>query len=372
MQSKHHFLLIDFLKTFAALTIILHHFSSYGQIAEDAKLLLPELMTWLFEYGRYAVQIFLVMGGYLAAQSLTRTSNLKNPQIVLKTIFNRYLRLFAPYVVALLVTIACAWVARFWVQDEFVGESETMGQFLAHLFFLQGILGLDSISAGVWYVAIDWQLYAILAIMLSMFPGFRSLMWILAMLCVSSLLFFNRSGEYENYFIYFIGAYGLGVLAQLCKNYPDPLVNRVAKFFFMAIGIIILISSFHQLWIRNILAYVVAIALMLWGDVAYKDQIQDQKQDQRQDQRHPQNQSIRHKLVNGILWGSRRSYCAFLIHFSFVLLANTLYIAWGMNQQQNGLLAIAIMAIAIVASWMAANLLYRWVEVPSRQLKIPR
>jgi peptidoglycan/LPS O-acetylase OafA/YrhL len=361
LQSKNHFLLVDFLKTFAALTIILHHFSSYGQIAEDARLLLPGLMTWLFEYGRYAVQIFLVMGGYLAAQSLTRTSNLKNPQTVLKTMFNRYLRLFAPYVVALILTIICAWVARFWVQDEFVGESETMGQFLAHLFFLQGILGLDSISAGVWYVAIDWQLYAILAIMLSMFPGYRSLMWVLAMLCVSSLLFFNRSGEYENYFIYFIGAYGLGVLAQLCKNYPDPIVNRVARLFFIAIGIIILISSFHQLWIRNILAYVVAIALVIWGDWAYKDHGKEQRRG---------HESRTHKIVNAILWGSRRSYCAFLIHFSFVLLANTLYIAWGMNQRHEGVLAIALMIVAIAASGIAANLLYRWVEVPSRSLKL--
>ncbi|WP_353432720.1 acyltransferase family protein [Polynucleobacter sp. MWH-UH23A] len=361
MQSKNHFLLIDFLKTFAALTIILHHFSSYGQIAEDARLLLPGFMTWLFEYGRYAVQIFLVMGGYLAAQSLTRASNLKNPQTVLKTIFNRYLRLFAPYVVALIVTIICAWLARFWVQDEFVGESETMGQFLAHLFFLQGILGLDSISAGVWYVAIDWQLYAILAIMLSMFPGFRSLMWILAMLCVSSLLFFNRSGAYENYFIYFIGAYGLGVLAQLCKNYPDPLVNRIAKLFFIAIGIIIVISSFHQLWIRNILAYAVAIALVIWGDWAYKDH------DKKQRRGH---ESRIHKIVNAILWGSKRSYCAFLIHFSFVLLANTLYIAWGMSHRHEGVMAIALMLVSIAASWAAANFLYRWVEVPSRSLKL--
>lgn len=323
--------------------------------------MLPGLMTWLFEYGRYAVQIFLVMGGYLAAQSLTRTSNLKNPQVVLKTIFNRYLRLFAPYVVALLITIACAWMARFWVQDEFVGESETMGQFLAHLFFLQGILGLDSISAGVWYVAIDWQLYAILAIMLSMFPGYRSLMWILAMMCISSLLFFNRDGMYENYFIYFIGAYGLGVSAQLFKNYPDPLVNRIARFFFIAIGFIIVISSFHQLWIRNILAYVVAISLIFWGDWAYKDHGNEQRRG---------HQSRTHKTVNAILWGSRRSYCAFLIHFSFVLLANTLYIAWGMNHQHDGLMAIALILIAITASWIAATFLYRWVEVPSRSLKL--
>jgi peptidoglycan/LPS O-acetylase OafA/YrhL len=236
-----------------------------------------------------------------------------------------------------------------------------MGQFLAHLFFLQGILGLDSISAGVWYVAIDWQLYAIFAIMLSLFPGYRSLMWILAMLCVSSLLFFNRSGAYENYFIYFIGAYGLGVLAHLCKNFPDPLVNRTAKFLFIGIGFVILLSSFHQLWIRNILAYFIAIALIFWGDWAYKDHSNEKRRG---------HQSKTHKLVNYILWSSRRSYCAFLIHFSFVLLANTLYIAWGMNERHDGFMAIALMIVAITANWISARFLYRWVEVPSRNLKL--
>ena len=362
MQSKNHFLLIDFLKSFAALTIILHHFSSYGQIAEDAKLLLPGVMTWLFEYGRYAVQIFLVMGGYLAAQSLTRSNELKNARNVLKVIFNRYLRLFTPYLAALILTILCAWIARFWVNDEFVGESETLGQFLAHLFFLQGILGLDSISAGVWYVAIDWQLYAILAIMLGMFPGFRSLIWMLLVLCVASLLFFNRSGVYENYFIYFMGAYGLGVLAQLCKNYPDLKVNRFARMVFIGVGLVIVVSSFHEVWLRNILAYLVAIALILWGDLAYKDQ--------KQDQQRSQHQSRKHKLVNIILWGSRRSYCAFLIHFSFVLLANTLYIACGMSTSHDGLMALALMFVAVVASWLAATYLYRWVEVPARKIKL--
>ena len=354
MQSKNHFLLIDFLKVFAALLIILHHLSSYGQMAEDARQFLPGVMTWLFEYGRYAVQIFLVMGGYLAAQSLTRTSDIRNPRTALKLIFNRYLRLFAPYVVALLITILCAWVARFWVQDEFVGESETLGQFLAHLFFLQGILGLDSISAGAWYVAIDWQLYAVLAIMFGMFPGFRSLIWVSTILIVASLLYFNRLSDYENYFIYFIGSYGLGVVAQLAKNYSDPVVNRLARILIIIIGLVILVSSFDHLWIRNILAYFVAIALIVWGGRAYKDE----------------KHAKMHNLVFSILWGSRRSYCAFLLHFSFILLANTLYIAWGMDQRHDGAMALAMMFLALVASWVAANYLYRFVEVPSRHFKL--
>ena len=354
MQSKNHFLLIDFLKVFAALLIILHHLSSYGQMAEDARQFLPGVMTWLFEYGRYAVQIFLVMGGYLAAQSLTRTRDIRNPRTALKLIFNRYLRLFAPYVVALLITILCAWVARFWVQDEFVGESETLGQFLAHLFFLQGILGLDSISAGAWYVAIDWQLYAVLAIMLGMIPGYRSLIWVSTILIVASLLYFNRLSDYENYFIYFIGSYGLGVLAQLAKNDADPAVNRLARILIIIIGLVILVTSFDHLWIRNILAYFVAIALIIWGGRAYKDE----------------KHAKMHNLVFSILWGSRRSYCAFLLHFSFILLANTLYIAWGMDQRHDGAMALAMMFLALVASWVAANYLYRFVEVPSRHFKL--
>ena len=354
MQSKNHFLLIDFLKVFAALIIILHHLSSYGQLAEDARQFAPTIMNWLFEYGRFAVQIFLVMGGYLAAQSLTKTADLHNPRQALRLIINRYLRLFTPYVVALLFTILCAWITRFWVQDEFVGESETLGQFLAHLFFLQGILGLDSISAGVWYVAIDWQLYAVLALMLGMFPNLRFLIWVAAILIVASMLYFNRQSHYENYFIYFIGAYGLGVLACLAKTDADTVLKRLALMLIAVIGVIILLSSFHELWVRNILAYAVALLLILLGGFAYKNY----------------NHTKMHNLVLGILWGSRRSYCAFLIHFSFILIANALYIASGLSVHNNGAIALGFMLAALGLSWVAANYLYRLVEVPTRQLKL--
>jgi hypothetical protein len=40
-----------------------------------------------------------------------------------------------------------------------MGQPETLWQILSHLILMQQILGFDSISSGVWYVAIDWQLY---------------------------------------------------------------------------------------------------------------------------------------------------------------------------------------------------------------------
>ena len=346
--------LIDLLKVLAALLIILHHLSSYGQIAEDARSVLPGIMTWLFEYGRYAVQIFLVMAGYLAAQSLSRFATVKfSAQGLLKVILNRYLRLFGPYAAALLFTILCAYIARFWVNDEFVGESETLGQFLAHLFFIQGILGLDSISAGAWYIAIDWQLYAILAILLISYPSYQAVIWVISILAVSSLLFFNRSGEYEAYFIYFIGSYGLGVLAYLAKCFADKSVNRLAKIALVVIGLVIAIASFQQIWLRNFLAWFVAIALLIWGNLPYPTLAKNTE-----------------FVLRAISWGSARSYSAFLIHFAFILLANTLYIATGMHTHESGVLALVLMLGVVVCSTIAANYLYRWVEVPSLKLKV--
>ncbi len=88
------------------------------------------------------MQIFLVMAGYLAAQSLTRFANEKlSSQKLLRVIINRYLRLFAPYVAALIFTIFCAWIARHWVNDEFVEEQYTLSQFVDHFFLL--VIGMS-------------------------------------------------------------------------------------------------------------------------------------------------------------------------------------------------------------------------------------
>ncbi len=349
--------LIDLLKVFAAILIILHHLSSYGQIAEDAWTVLPGLMIWLFEYGRYAVQIFLVMAGYLAAQSLTRFANTKfSSRNLLRAIINRYLRLFAPYITALIFTIACAWLARFWVNDEFVGEQETLGQFIAHLFFLQDILRLDSISAGAWYVAIDWQLYSVLAILLISFSSYQALIWFISVVAVSSLLYFNRSADYDAFFIYFIGSYGLGVLAYLAKNFADNKIQGLAKAALIVIGVIIAISTLQEVWLRNFLAWFVALLLFVLGNTSYP--------------KVSATSVLKVKLLSAIAWASPRSFCAFLIHFAFILLANTVYIALGLHAHESGLLAISWMVVVLVCTGIAANYLYRWVEVPSGKLKI--
>ena len=343
--------LIDALKVLAAQIIVLHHCVSYGEIASAAKELLPSMTTFLFDYGRYAVQVFLVVAGYLAAQSVEKAIAIRHSnagafgtKLLLQLAMRRYLRLVGPYVVALLITIVCASLARQWSTYEYIGQPETIAQVLAHLFLLQGVLGYESISAGVWYVAIDWQLFTALAVIYAVFQRQMVRIGVMSILILASLLYFNRHADYENSFIYFIGSYGLGVFAYWASSVNAIKANLrwvSAKKVLLAITFIVLASALHSVWLRNYLALGIAFLLLYAGNRPY---------------RHPQSW-----LASAMQWASARAYCAFLIHFAFILLANTAFVAWHVESPAIGLGFIALVS---VLSWIAAGCLYRWVEMP--------
>jgi peptidoglycan/LPS O-acetylase OafA/YrhL len=342
--------LIDVLKVLAAQVIVLHHCVSYGELAATAKELLPSVDAFLFDYGRYAVQIFLVMAGYLAAQSFEYMmaaqtyASKKGAVTVVQLALRRYLRLVGPYVVALLITIVSASLARQWSADEYIGQPETIAQVIAHLFLLQGALGYESISAGVWYVAIDWQLFTALAVIYAVFRQQMVRIGVTSILIVASLLYFNRHADYENSFIYFIGSYGLGILAYWASglNARKAGINPAhAKRILLAITIVLLVSALHSVWLRNYLALCIAFLLLYAGNRPYP---------------HPQSW-----LASTMQWASARAYCAFLIHFSFILLGNTAFVAWHVQSPAIGL---GLIALVSVLSWIAAGYLYRWVELP--------
>jgi peptidoglycan/LPS O-acetylase OafA/YrhL len=183
------------------------------------------------------------------------------------------------------------------------------------------------------------------------------LIWFISIIATGSLLYFNRSSQYEAYFIYFIGSYSLGMLAYLARNFEDKKVQSLAKLMLIVIGMMIAISTLHQFWLRNFLAWFVAIALLVWGNASYPRLL-------------PKGLKVETFILHSIAWASPRSYCAFLIHFAFILLANTLYIASGMHSQESGLIAIGLMLGVVGCSAIAANYMYHWVEIPSAKLKI--
>ena len=206
--------LVNLIKAVASQLIVWHHFSLYGPMSDALGPELALLADLLADHGRLAVQAFLVVGGFLAARMV-----IDQPDGNLgRRLGQRFQRLVYPYAVALAFAVVAAALARILIEHPTIPEAPTLAQVLAHLLLLHDIIDVDALSAGVWYVAIDFQLFAALCL-IGAVGGRHALAWCAA-LTVLSLFWFNRIGTLDDWGIYFFGAYGLGVAAAWIVRQP--------------------------------------------------------------------------------------------------------------------------------------------------------
>ncbi len=348
MQARHTF--IDGLKALGAQLIVLHHLSAYGPLAEALHQAAPALAGWLYDYARMAVQFFLVLGGFLAVQHL---GPMASAQASLRmALVRRYQRLVLPFFVALLLAVAAAALARPWLNDPFVPAAPTWGQLLAHALLLQDALDIEALSAGVWYVAIDFQLFLLLAVLMRLgyraHPGKQLTVLLVLGLMLASLLVFNRQPGLDPWALYFFGSYGLGAAAWWAGRSRHPLA---------ALGLLALIGL-AALWLefRERTALALALALLLGSLVRHR------RQHPRQE--HPVPAPLRQALHRG----GKMSYALFLIHFPVLLLTNAVYAHSGANGP-------AVVAATVLAYWLASMALAwafeRYVETPLARRGLP-
>ncbi len=343
--------LIDVLKALAAQLIVLHHFSVYGPVSDSLHAAWPWVMDLLYEYGRIAVQVFFVVGGYLAARGLSSsTADGHSPSAAIS---KRYARLLAPYLFALCIVVLCMTWVRPWLSADLTAPFPGWGQWLAHVAMAQSILGIEALSAGAWYVAIDFQLFALLTLLLWLCGGGsnRRAQTVVALLCTASLLVFNRQAELDAWAVYFFGAYGLGALAWWARRSDQtvvppavPFYARVLFVFAIVCGLLALAIDFRE---RIALAMGVALALVFWGTAS--------------------NLLLNHaRIQRKIQTLSLHSYALFLIHFPVLLLTNAAFTGFGFKTETSSATTALSWGIAgWAASLWAANLFYRWIESPA-------
>lgn len=293
----------DALKLIASQLVVLHHFVVYGPLAKALDKMAPTLTDWFYDYARMAVQVFLVLGGYLAVRSLAPCGQLRmlSPW---RTIFERYQRLILPLLAALLLALATAAVARYWLNDDFIPEGPSGAQLLAHATLLQGVLGYESLSTGVWYVAIDFQLFALITLLLWL--G-RSPSWgraPLLGLMLASLFYFNLDASWDNWALYFFGAYGLGAAAYWAANARHP-GWRLALL--AGVGLLALAVDF-----RERIAVALAVAMLLGALQWYHN-------------RAPSQTRLPARLTQAVGLLGKTSYALFLVHFPVLMLGNVLF-----------------------------------------------
>ncbi|PTR15436.1 peptidoglycan/LPS O-acetylase OafA/YrhL [Nitrosospira sp. Nsp2] len=218
---------MDALKAIACLSIVAHHLAAYGPMSQIAYPLFPGFVDGVYEYGRMAVPVFFVVAGFLFAGKHAPGGVLLVSHPV-QAIKRRYLRLVVPYLAALILSIGCAAVARMWMVHESIPAAVGPFQLLAHALLLQDLLDQEVLSAGIWYVAIDFQLFvsAVMLLWLSRqiqhrHPNLKAGGLILITgLTLASLFVFNRDKSLDETAFYFFGSFGLGILIYWISDMP--------------------------------------------------------------------------------------------------------------------------------------------------------
>ncbi|MEY2874920.1 MAG: hypothetical protein RLZZ373_2291 [Pseudomonadota bacterium] len=330
--------MVDLGKAVASQLIVWHHLALYGPMSDVVGNLASDLMVWMVSHARLAVQVFLVMGGFLAARGLLPTPDAPSgafPGALPGTLLRRMQRLMPPYFVALFAAVWCALCARTLIDYPSIPDVPTLWQFLANALMLQDVLEENALSAGVWYVAIDAQLFAVLALLCAVRSWWggdaaeRGRMTALTMVLLTSvsLLWFNRDRQLDAWAPYFLGSYGLGVLAQWARAARQRALWTAAIVVLTALALLVE-------W-RSRLALAGCVALVLALDVGRG-----------------------WRWLNAgpvrtlVAFLSRISYTVFLLHYPVILVVGAaFYRLWPTSPGMNLLGLGVAWGVSLLAGW---------------------
>ena len=349
-----HLRFIDLLRAVAAQCIVWHHFASYGPLADSVGSVFPEILAWLHEHARLAVHAFLAVGGFLTARHLQR-ANPDGTHSLMRELAQRYVRLCGPYLALIAIAIVANALAGQWLDHPVIAPPPTLSQVLAHVLLLQDLTGHSALSTGLWYIAIDFQLFVLSlsiwwlthAVLEGRTPTARKIALVAyGALACGSVVWFNRNPDLDALAPYFFGSYFCGMVACWA-------IGKRAAWPMLAWVMVVLFAEWLAWRARLLVACLTGLALLLaaiWHRSAPE----------------------RARRQRWIDYLGRTSFSLFLIHFPVYLLAS----AWlARTPVQPGVAALGMLA-AWCASMLCADLLYRTVEHPclrfSKRLALQR
>jgi peptidoglycan/LPS O-acetylase OafA/YrhL len=334
---------IHLLRAVGSHLIVWHHLAFYGPVSDIAYTTAPAAFDWLVNYARMAVQVFFVVGGFVTARKLSRPRQW-TLRIVGLEILARYRRIGVPYIAALVVAVVANGIARRALDHDSISAAPSVPQLLAHVAFAQDLFHYEPLTAGIWYLAIDFQLGLLVLLVLAASQwlrggaandeeaGFRTAQFVFWPLAALSLYWLNRDERWDTLAPYFFGSYFGGMVVAWA------LAGRLPKSAVWAYSGLVAAALMVDWRPRLLVALVTGLAIFA-----------SQKQG-----------GLRSwaswSWVN--YWGER-SYSLFLVHFPVCLVATAL-LAEYVDERPRA--ALGVMALEYALSLVAAIAFYRLIE----------
>lgn len=373
-QPQSRFAFVDGLRGLAAMGVVIFHIWTYEPDPYPALQSAHWVVDEAFRRARDVVQILLVISGFVIAYTLRQTW--VSVQEAGSFMLRRIVRLAPAYWVTIativLVAACCEWSD---LPSPYEGNV-SVARIVAHMTFLQDVLGYPALSAGVWTLCIEMQFYlvAILGWGLAqrLFvteprkprPSAWALLLIFGPFAIVSLFYWRKLDSTDPWVTHFMWSFFLGMITwwALDRTIPMPVFFAV-----IAIGLVDFLNVADGLF-------------WLFGDIDAQgidpDDIMNSKWSWRSKNAVAMTTSLA-ILMAGLwdrlhVWLNLRplqyvgkiSYSLYLIHFPVFHLLTSAGWKW-CDDSPTTLQARVILLSVIPASLIAGHLLYVLVELPS-------
>ncbi|MFC4312573.1 acyltransferase family protein [Steroidobacter flavus] len=168
-SSSARFEFIDGLRGVAALLVAIAHLADAASDRHPG--ILGPGIAELASFGRYGVQIFFVLSGFVIAHSLTGGEY--SFKYLGRFAARRFVRLDLPYWSVIALEVGLLWLSG-WLMVEYSRELPSAGQILTNALYVQTFLGYEHILPVFWTLCYEVQFYLVLVLSLVLLEKMRN------------------------------------------------------------------------------------------------------------------------------------------------------------------------------------------------------
>ncbi|MGB0839549.1 MAG: acyltransferase family protein [Chitinophagales bacterium] len=254
---KEHINLLDFLRGFAALGVVVFHFSS-----PTLPTLYPNYFTNTFFYGQYGVQVFFVISGFIIPYSMFRGGYQLSSYF--RSLGKRFVRICPPSYVSILMSFALYYAAILLIKrpiSNMLWPDINFTSIIGNLTYTVPYLDTLWFNGVFWTLAIEFQFYLLIGLLLPLLSRRRVAFTCLALLSLLALSFIELEWffRYASFFVLGICLFlkktkllplayihGLIILSFLCCGYTRGWVELSAGA--LAFGLIWVNANVNWRW----------------------------------------------------------------------------------------------------------------------------
>ena len=317
MKRLHH---IDALRGLAALAVAWFHFAHGGRLlAEDS------LVTRSASYGWLGVEVFFVISGFILPYTMARGGyRIRDFGTFVK---KRIVRLDPPYFVAIALALVLWWVSD--IVPAYQGEPFVFEpiRFLLHVGYLNAFFDYSWYNVVFWTLALEFQFYLLLAVGFPALLHRSALVRIgsLAVMCALAFLIPNA-----NLVFHYLGFFALGAATA---HYALGHVRLTP--YLVILGAMAVATALATTPVAAGVGLAAALVIAF----------------------------VRIPEIKPLAWLGAVSYSLYLLHVPI----GGRIVNLGGRFVDTFPLQMAVLILALVGSFIAADLLYRFVELPSQR-----